>query len=334
MEEKDFISEEDKELISNLYSLSSDIFRLYYAISELNDKTINLSNSDSYLKEKRPLETLLTVEKKAYLECEKYDKMQILSIINCIRTINNVSKMPTIETLLRGNYENIISRRIINRLANMILEKGSPDDFHIPAELFDDEDNLKEKLVQTISINKSIEEDALNILLVNTNMKANTIFDSNLRSSLNRFKFCLSYVYGNLEKEMIDNNWNVNDSIYLSSKFVSDFFGIGEDTYEEIKNIIGNDIVKAQFNNLFQFKDEKSDFELVTRECFLRTGFYLMKEEDIYEFHELFHNYLDHPEETDLDITSKLKTNIISSSFKNITNDKNRHKVVSLKLVK
>ena len=94
---------------------------------------------------------------------------------------------------------------------------------------------------------------------------------------------------------MVSNNFNIGDTLYVTSQIIGDFNGLDDDAYNLMKDHKFTQLHALQVTELLEISDmDYSDTNKATtsilRQSLLRASFSLMSEESLEEANYIFHN--------------------------------------------
>ena len=248
------------------------------------------------------------------------------------------------ESIMSQNYNNRVMRRILGKLIKILFSDPEYSQNIVP-------DGIMEKYMKTDgfafdpSLSKSISnsiklQEALEVDMIRTYLKLLQEFvDSEklsvYKDDLIKSKYNIAFINGRVERELINNCFEVPDILQLDSMLVAECADLDMEAYKLITNIFGSKESAGQISELLEFrdseyKDSNKLIESILRQCLMRSAFLFMSDDSIsdiyYEFYEFIEgdNYLKrHPND-------RISEQIIISCFKAIQKDRKKTSVLSL----
>ncbi len=323
-----------------LVKIAKSIKNLYNNLSILEEN----GNKDSkdYQQNLNYLKIVSEIEEEKYSNFDK-DIIKCIAYINFLNKNFNISKYNILESTIRKGNDKLIERRIYNNLLDKIIDNYNLVKDYLNFDVTDlfniiEEDVfINEKKDDSISVVNALNIDTLQSYLYFLDDKINSKMFSSIRSKLISSKYNTLFVNKNLEQRVINNNFNVDNELYISSKLIADVKGIKSNYYELlIENYLLNN-VEEQILELLEmgninYVDSDKVKESVLRECFIKS-LLLLLDNDLIE--DTMEDFLDNYENSNEQLTDNdISKEIINCCFNNIEKDKNKINILSLKPIK
>ena len=258
--EYNMLNKDINDNINILLAVTSSINDTYAKLKELEIK--GQKESKEY---KRLIECL-----KSSLELEKsiYDRFpnDLDTLVNIIREVTknkdffiNFDLKENIDAII-NNYD-LITRRIYLRLLNKMLDIKDAD-FIIGT---NNPDILENQSARNILILHSlIIKDYINTILVILNK---VIYDEkykNINNLLLNVKYSLAFLYDNVENDLLENNFNINNDLYWEATAMGDFYHLDREKLKEIQKGTVHGIYYEKIDNIIKtiLNDKSCDKEI------------------------------------------------------------------------
>ena len=232
-------------LFNMIYTVELIIRRTYDKLIQL--ELNNNKNSDTYNSLKNQLDGLKKLEDFYF---GKIDGKKAIIIERAIESYGYIS----FEDYFYKIYSTEESKNIIARISYKIEDILDEEDKKQALEdddedIFDDEmDNIDYAEYGEIYrhyienshcmdiLQKSVEYDLLNTFLKILNEYIINPRYENIKSTLIRYKYLISYIFPEIEQEFIKNNFDINNNLYWGSKLIVDMYSEDEELLNFIKS--------------------------------------------------------------------------------------------------
>ena len=329
-------------IIEEFLKSSQNIKNIYDKLEQL-DKN-DQKNSKKYItlinKLKQEIKKENIKYKKASLTTKQKNK-----IIELLSTNPNSTKKDNIDTIINQQDNDLITRRVFNILVNQTVTNIDYNKKNIPTELLkilnsyglsiNENISYKETNNYTqiqLAISNDINLVFLSILQENINLCKYSQYKNNLLKSF----YSTLFINKNIEEQLINNNFNIDNNIYTSSKIINDLLKSNSTIY----NIITSILIKPQLNlhitNLLKIKDSEYNYPSIyiysiLTECYIRSLLTFLTQDQIHYLKKQFQNLITN---TTYSKDNKSSQEIIINCFKNTKIDKSKKRIISLKLPK
>lgn len=339
--EKYKLQNEDYELIQELTKIDTIIELIYKKLYEL--EINNKKDSNDFKNYLNSLKNIIKVENKIYKDAN-LNHIRSFALANYILDYKlPVHFLNDIESLMTQDYSNKVLRRIMNILYHNIVFDNKMYKEKFPSELLElmknigisDIDSIvNESIHSNIELRKAFEKDTLNGYLVFLQEYINNEYYKAFKINFTHNKYITSFVYKNVENNMISDNFNIQDTFYINSRLIADLTNINLKLYEELKNDYGLEECTSQISKLINIKDSeyndrKNIITSLLRECYIRSTFLLLNDETILDINSSFHDFIESKEYLREGSNSISENNIIKC-FKLVKKDRNKLKILSL----
>ncbi len=276
------------ENINTLLAITSSINETYVKLKQL--EIVGQKDSTEYKSTIESLKSSLDLEKSIY---DRFPKdLDVLSQIE--HKINGnkdywlkFNLQENINAIL--NYENLIKLRIqLNLFSRMLAIKDA--DFVINV---NDESVLENQTPRNILIiNTSVIKDFLNTTLVILNDYLNNPEYELIKDQLLNFKYNLSFVYEEIENDLLENNFNISNELYWEANAISDYYQLDRLKLNAIQKGTVYSIFRDKIRNIINIDNTlKSDkpkmFTYIISEIFTRVSLLFIGEETVNYFKTL-----------------------------------------------
>lgn len=235
---------EDYEIIQKLLDISMNIKTKYDELFCLEQN--NQKESHVYIETFKLLNSLLDSEKDIYqLFFNNPDRIQsLMEYFSPKYKLNNL--FDEIRTMVDGNTDELIKKRIVIRLLNIKLGIEQQRLYDMGKEVSEELDEININfsnqqnfayygLANLLQLNNELKEDYLKSLIALANVD-----DNNIRINID---YLISFLYESCESELLKNQLSFNGNLYWASKLTADMKGISDSTYEEAKENFGYNMV-------------------------------------------------------------------------------------------
>ena len=272
------LSKDILENIKTLLAVTASINETYVKLKEL--EINNLKDDKEYQSLLTSLKSSLELEKSIY---DRFPKdLDILSDIDYAISNKkefwiNFNLQDNLNAIL--NNHNLIKIRIHLNLFNRMLAIKDAD-FIINVNKEDVLENQSSRSI--LIINTSIIRDFINTLLIILNSYLNKSKYNIINDLLLNFKYGLSFLYEDIEKDFLENDFNINNELYWESSAIADYYNLDREKLNAIQRGTVFNIFKEKIDDIINIViDEKSSkqeiftytiSEIITRASLLLFG--------------------------------------------------------------
>ena len=327
-------------MIKRLIVITKTISKIYYDLIDLESQ--GEKNTTKFLLLKEELETALEIEK------ELYEKIK--SVEKAINILDYFSKFDlSFEKLLGLIFDNsdeeMVKARITSKLDYFVKvnkfedEKENFEDFDVDEEKDDDEEYIpEEEFTKLARMQMAIENDIINTILKLLNEYLNDSNYNNILYVLVEFKYLLCFAFPEIEEKKVANNFEIDDKLIITNKFVADILGISVGELQEQKDDYCMDILESSRNTLISFLDKKQEeipdihdtdyfIDATIAEIFIRTCLLFANEDILKNFIQQIENDIEEISEKNEGIVP-----IIHRAIRNYNQDREKPMLLSLRL--
>ena len=242
------LSKDILENIKTLLAITDSINETYAKLKEL--EINNQKESKEYQSLIISLKSSLELEKSIY---ERFPKdLDILSNIDYTISSKeefwiNFNLQDNINAIL--NNHNLIKLRIHLNLFNRMLAIKDAD-FVISTNKEEVLENQSSRNI--LVINATIIRDFVNTLLIILNSYLNDSKYNAIKDLLLNFKYGLSFLYEDIEKDFLENDFNINNDLYWESNVVADYYRLDREKLNAIKRGTVFNIFREKTDNIIE----------------------------------------------------------------------------------
>ena len=277
------LNKKDYKVLSRLIRITNSIIQVYDRLYEL--EVYEEKDSLAYKNINNYLERLISYEKEIYLNAEINNSKVIRFVKNLLDSSKSLSS--NIDSIINQSDCNQALRRILFHL-NEMYEPNSCDYIS----------NDSVKLMQQVSdilsygfvsdnhdvdkeLKKYFNKDILGLLLL---FLEDYICDpkyKSVRNELIKTKYYIISINCDIEKDLLIENFKIDATIYLNSKWIADLLNIHPNVYELYKYMYGYQIYKTQANELMkmtdiEYRELPQVINSICRLCFIKSGLILI----------------------------------------------------------
>lgn len=326
-------SKEQLIIIEKLLEISNIINELYEQLYYL--EITNKKNTTEYNKTLEKLKEKINIENIIYQNTNLTTKQKF----KIIELLSKNSKTDNITSIINQNEYHKSTRRIINALINQTITNINHKESSIEL-LKKIGININDTKTSTEINNYSKIELAINndiILVFITLLKENSsLFKySHYQKELTKALYSTIFINKNIEKYIIDNNFNIDNNIYISSPLINDLLKTNSKTYNKILNIIVENQIRTHIINHLEIKDtdyndNKKNISSIIRECYIRTLLTFITEKKLNQLNTEFNNLIQNSTYKIQFHNNRISENTILNCFKNVKYDKAKKRIISL----
>ena len=335
-------TKEELTIIESFLKSSQNIKNIYDKLEQLDIN--NLKNNEEYI-------TLINKLKKEIIkENNKYKNNNLTTekkakIIELLANNHNLSKKENINIIINQQDNDLITRRVFNILTNQTIPNIDYTKKHIPTDLLE----LLNTYGLPIKNNKTFKEinNYTKIQLAISN-DINIIFLSILQENLNLWKYSqyknnllksfysTLFINKDIEEQLINNNFNMNNNIYISSKLTNDLLKSNSIIYNTITSILVEPQLNLHITNLLKIKDNEYNYPSINiysiiTECYIRSLLTFLTNDRIQYLKQQFHYIINN---TTYQKNNRNSQETIINCFNNVKHDKSKKRIISLNLHK
>lgn len=260
------ITEKDVELLNEIMDHNYTIRILYKNLMYM--EITNNKDTDNYRKCLTDLKGAIDVEK------ELYSKLQLTPIKSrsIIRSLvltsdgYSVEENNVLEVIANSNLSNLEFCRLLIRLEDYAIKhddiyeqflKGDP--------LVINHKDLMNFIV-TSRLIKADNNDLERAFIYFNQKEIEKCEDGDVRDQLIMIKYALSFISGNVEEVLLDNNFEVSDDLYFSSGFHADLMKIPKEKLDKMQISFGYNGCRKAINEMMYYDDTETDFPAIELE--------------------------------------------------------------------
>lgn len=315
------MNKDEYKIVSQLVDIENKIKNLYYQLYKL--ELTKISETDKIILE---LKKYLQIEKDIYDELEQNSDLNN-NILNYF-TKNykkDFEEFDFFKQLITFD-DSIIVIRIIAKLSkNYIAGLGkllSNQDYSIFSSI---DDSFKTKRNILLDIVRCF----LSIIESKTEL--------NIKELLKKSKYTISYLYPEIEEEMINTSFKINYNPYISYKMFCQFNGWPKEIINTTTNLYCSEYYVSTINSMLQYTDadlidKTIKSELIVSQSFLRAIFILLDDETIMELNSALHDMIDDEDMQDILQNKEKIVDMIINAYRKVKKDRAIPKIISLKL--
>lgn len=333
------LTSEDYETINTIQRITESINETYQKLLELDLQ--GRKAGEEYNRQIDYLKSSLKLEQNLYERIDTSTE-RLQAFIDYIKKENNVTYKPDFIDLLTneniGNYERIIIKLSVKMTSrkDYITAVRIPEITKYTLSTKDYKEVCQKEEVDLL-LQISLENDLLALFLTLAKTKIDKPhLDVEVKKELIRKIYRLSFFKENIERILINNNFNIPESALISNGFVEGFFKPLSKEIDEYRKKILINIAMNHINKIIMHYDHellflKIEFETLLCELISRSVLQLLDDDSIYSLNDSFHEFIEsnnflsmHPHETE---TIRLAI----SCFKSVKFDRQRVMKMTLK---
>lgn len=330
--------------IDNLIKITSSIDSIYSKLYDLEIK--GKKDTDDYRKLIDELKLSIEIENRQYEDCN-------LNYWKCVAWhhyfINKkvpVGFVDNTESIVKHNYNYRIMRRIISKLEKRMttdyenIKETLPPDLEKQLKelgLYNDNNFLSKMVDSGTDVLESLELDILNAYLTILEEFIDNKDYNYLKNELINSKYNLSFIKGKIESDMISNNFEVSDTIYINSKFYADLIYLDFKSYNNLRNLYNEENVMNQINNLLEigdmdYSDNAKICTSVLRQCYIRATLLTMGNDMISKINSKFNKQIKDEKYLQKHQFDRISKQLIENCFNNVEKDREKVSIITLSL--
>jgi len=335
-------TKEELTIIESFIKSSHNIKNIYEKLEQLDIN--NLKNSQEYIYLINKLKQEINVENNKYKNANLTTE-QKTKIIELLASNPNSSRKDNIDTIINQQDNDLITRRVFNILINQTVTNIDYTKNNIPTELLEfinaynipiNDNKINKEINNYTQIQLAISNDInlvfLSILQDNLNLWKYSQYKNNLLKSF----YSTLFINKNIEEQLINNNFNIDNNVYISSKLINDLLKSNSTIYNIISSILVEPQLDSHISNLLKIKDTEYNYPSINiysilTECYIRSLLTFLTNERVQYLKKKFHYLTVNPTYSKDNRNSQ---EIIINCFKNIKQDKSKKRIISLNLYK
>lgn len=220
--EDNTLTENDYKLLKKLVVITRSILSNYYCLMELENN--NENNTEEHHKIVNELQVNFEMEEELYSNIT--DIYKVRDLLFFLNGYNRGMFENYLFLIFDYETDSLIKSRISSKLEYMM---DTMEFVHDEDEEITEESEANEK--EFLALNKiqiAIEADIINTIIKLLNDYINNPDYRGIKYSLIEYKYMLIFLFGDIEKETVKNNYEQKDSLNWSHKLIADFYGIKE----------------------------------------------------------------------------------------------------------
>ncbi len=340
------ITKNDIEWLNELIKTTSSIDKLYERLAEL--EINNQKDSEEYSKLLEYLKISLEVEEELYSK-------ENLTVTKCQNLTEYIAKHffndsfdEDIEYLITQDQRSRVMRRILSYFVKIIVYNDKayvemvPESVKNFLESVGDsnaEDTISSAIYQNTEIYKSLNKDLFHIFVALIDEYSKIKTNSSIRDNLVRAKYQTSFINKEIEKEMLETDFETSETITISSPFVSLITDAGKELYDILRNRHCYDEASEQIARILDienhdYADPEKRTSIILRQCYLRACLALLDEEKIETIDSIFHHLLEDKNYLKFSKLNSKSEMAVSFCLRKVNKDKERIAQINLETLK
>ncbi len=328
-------SAEDICQIANLIKMYQSLDELYKRLYAL--EITNQKDSSNYQQKLKMLNEMVSNINIKYKEYQLIPPKSIGWYIFLVKKVEWEGKdklvdTTDIESLMTLNYDYRYMRRLLTTLKNTIVY-----DYEVHNCLFNNENNGLEQsqmFYENAAIIKYFNSDLFTAYLYFLEEYINKEKNDKLKYELLAAKYNVSFTNENVENILIDNNFVGPNTLYLKAKLMADLAQVSNEEYNQYKNYYVQDRYDEHIKKILATSDNNyNDPTVITsmllRQCFLRSMFLFMNEEELEIANYEFNRFLESEAYLEKHSHDTISPQLIREAFNLIKEDKSKVRILS-----
>ena len=341
------LTKEDYENLKKLFFITQKIKKAYdnLAILEINKQ----KNSEEYTKWTNYLQTLLELEEQIYTiignNPKKLSDMldYILgsdpySISDVLVYLNNDNEEEILKNRVSARFDYIVNTVPFSEEEEYFMEEDEEDNEEEVEIILADEtvEEIEDDFFYQANVDLMMEQDVINTILEMLKNYLDNPYYENIKDTLIKFKYKLAFAFKFVEKEFLDNNFVINDTLFWQTKMYTDAKGKrGNETLKESKNFYAEDLLYEQYGYLLEMfysdLNNKNEYaKMIIIEILVRTGLILADNEVVNNFITNMESEITYLEENN--VHNEKAKDFIFKSFSHIDEDKCLPNILSFRI--
>ena len=338
------LNKDDYENLKKLFLVTEKIKKAYdnLAILEINNK----KDTKEFIKWTNYLNALLKLEEQIYIIIGKNPK-KISDMLDYILGSEPYNITDVLIFLNLDSEEDILKTRISARFDYLLNTVSfseedeyfeNEEDIEEYAELLDEEiiEKMEEDFFYQANVDLMMEQDVVNTILKMIKNYFNNPEFTNIKDTLIKFKYKISFAFKFIEKEFLTNNFTINDMLFWQTKMYTDIKSKnGNQDLKESKNSHAEDLLYEQYGYMIgmfytDLNDKQNYARAIMTEIFIRTGLILADKEVAGSFILMMESEIEYLENQNIHNNSV--KDFIFNSFSHIEEDKCLPNILSFKI--
>lgn len=333
-------NKEELTIIESFLQSSHKINTIYEKLYNL--EINNQKNSKEYLNLIKELKEEINIENNKYQKANLTIE-QKTKIIELLSTNPNSSKTDSITTIINQSDNDTITRRIFNILVNQTIVNIDYTKNNIPTELLEllnnfglslDDNKTYTEITNYSKIQLAINNDINSIFLVILQETLNLWKYSKYKNNLLKALYSTSFINKDIEKELLNNNFNIPNNIYLSSKLVNDLLKSNSNIYNIINTLLVEPQIEKHIINLLEIKDSEYNnpsinISSILTECYIRSLLTFLNDDRINHLKNQFLYLISNPIYLKNHANDRISQDSIMNCFRNVKYDKSKKRTIS-----
>lgn len=260
------LSKNDYEIVAALYSFENSLFILFDEISLLEQEG-KLDSKEGRIKVNY-LKNQLEEEKKIF---EKLGNSTLkLSAIKSVlvTSFKNDNLADDLQLIRNGSDDELIKRRIILKINNIILKNKRNN----VISCYIDDEKYDEKNINTVEM--QVEYDFIRTFLFLLSPSIVSKSDYKIRSKAIQIKNRCAFLYSEIAKELLENNFQVSDNLFWGGTLFSKYYKIPDSVVKEKHESVSRELLNSIIDELKNTNEneisDETNFQILT--IILRTA--------------------------------------------------------------
>lgn len=316
--EKYVLSNEEKQDVVDLLSLDVKIYYLTQKLAKLESKLKKDSKKYSFILEE--LKKLLAAEEELYKKLGT-EATKISAIIEYLGDPSELTNFGTLlnAIFLENNYYKISAFRIANNLVKIDLINNPEIINKNIKSIFKNQKTFLPIVIPTnllMHIDLATKYDIMNSILYFNNQDAAKAKTQKEYTHLTKFKYKLAFLFSDIERDLLSNNFEVGDDLYLTAETYKFDNRIGETAFNEKQKYFIKLLIAFSAISLDKIKENNPD-AIILKNIF-KVGVMISPQNLINEIRKVFFKKLNKkgkPSDIDLELQTIIN---LSNQYKKV----------------
>lgn len=242
------------------------------------------------------------------------------------------------EAINEMDFENMEARRVLNKFC-LYLGKFNTDTVYLKDDvayltksLIDKGVNVNDSIKKAMYFYNSMETELLMNFLYFLNIRIKDENNLEIKKDFIKLKYFTSFIFDNVEKKMINNNFDINEIINYSDNAYTDI-PIDRKDFEFIRNYYNSEIIAENINTIISVSDlditENYPYILIS-ESLIKSALLNINDEFMMSISSNFHDIIESKTFIEEHPYSNISEEIIINCFKRTRQDKRKVKSLTL----
>ena len=319
-------SERYEKQFQEIYKITKEVCSFYVNLCDLEIQ--GKKGTEEYQKLFQYLSICLDIETKKYDKIG-FNQQKINDWLKHISKFLSGEEFPSnLDSIIVQDYNNMIYRRMMCLLLPKIIYTNITHEQRIMNYFKKINVNKKDIIFLSNLVGDAIETDILRGYLYNLNSLCQKKEYKSMLKYFIQSKYFASLISKSIEDDFIHSNFEIADSLYLESTFISNITQLNDTIFEDYKNEYVSYVIDYNISNLLAYKNKDYNYDIIASsallmQCLIKSGMILASQNIYQELKEKYEEVLKSSELLKDNYNHEISVHLIDECFEQYHKENN-----------